>query len=266
MTWGRSELEALGRDELLAHARRLGVVRPELMTRTELIDELLLFSASEDNERRIARTLLGKARDLVARVMDLGLHLPDAAQRLRNTPPLVDQTPPPPLPTVALAEVYAAQGHQEQALAIVDELLARNPSHHDALRLRDRLTRGPHSTDPPASPTPASQEPDPSPRCPDVPRTNQLGAVLNDNVVRLAWSVRPLAFASRRAARGGGRLVLRVVSVTQGVPEPLVRTIDIEVDSFSGVQHVQLEAAPSSFCAAVGLRYESGFDALVTAT
>jgi hypothetical protein len=266
MIWGRSELEALGRDELLAHARRLGIVRPELMTRTELIEELLLAPASEDIERRVARTLLGKARDLVARVMDLGLHLPDAAQRLRNTPPIVDQTPPPPLPTVALAEVYAAQGHGDQALAIVDELLARNPSHQDALRLRDRLTRDPHSTDPPASPTPPSQEPDPRPRSPGLPRASQLRAVFDDNVVRLAWSVRPLAFASRRAARGGGRLVLRVVSVTQGVPEPLVRTIDTEIDTFTGVHDIKLEAEPSSICAAVGLRYEGGFDALGTAT
>jgi hypothetical protein len=48
-------------------------------------------------------------------------------------------TPPPPLPTVTLAEIYAAQGHLERAIAVLDEVLTREPEHAEAHGLRARF-------------------------------------------------------------------------------------------------------------------------------
>src|SRR5262249_16243980 len=47
--------------------------------------------------------------------------------------------PPGPLPTVTLAEIYSAQGHFDRALAVLDELLQREPDHQEAQALRARL-------------------------------------------------------------------------------------------------------------------------------
>ena len=48
-------------------------------------------------------------------------------------------TPPPPLPTVTLAEIYAAQGHLERAIGVLDEVLTRQPDHAEAQGLRARF-------------------------------------------------------------------------------------------------------------------------------
>lgn len=53
-----------------------------------------------------------------------------------GTPTSLAASAPPPADTVTLAEIYAAQGHTEQAAAIYRRLLAKNP--HDA-DLRRRL-------------------------------------------------------------------------------------------------------------------------------
>jgi hypothetical protein len=71
-------------------------------------------------------------------VVEKGLHLPEAARALR-----LDEkswpAPPPPLPTVTLAEIYAAQGHFERAIATLDEVLGREPEHREARSLRERF-------------------------------------------------------------------------------------------------------------------------------
>jgi hypothetical protein len=43
------------------------------------------------------------------------------------------------LPTVTLAEIYAAQGHLERAVAVLDEVLLREPDHPEAKALRGRF-------------------------------------------------------------------------------------------------------------------------------
>ena len=80
----RSELEALDRDSLVARADAAGVGGAKRLTKPELVDELLKRDGSPESKK--ARGLLGLARDLLSRVIERGLHLPDAAERFRSFP------------------------------------------------------------------------------------------------------------------------------------------------------------------------------------
>src|SRR4051812_48102842 len=108
-----SDFDDWSRARLIDSAAALGVERAQVLTRAELIDEILRRKVTDPVEQRRARGLLGLARDLVARVVERGLHLPDAAARIRGTSvPFVWERARPPLATVTLAEIYAAQGHK----------------------------------------------------------------------------------------------------------------------------------------------------------
>ncbi len=80
----RADLDQLSRDGLIAEAERLGVVKPRVLTQAELIDEILGRTAKTAKERAKARGWLGRARDLLAQVVEKGLHLPEAARALRS--------------------------------------------------------------------------------------------------------------------------------------------------------------------------------------
>ncbi len=150
----RTELEALGRKQLIARATEVGVTRPEVLTRVELIDELLRVS-STDEERQSVRGWLGVARDLVAGMMAQGFHLPDAAKLIRGgAKDLIETSRPPAVATVTLAEIYAAQGHQARALSVLDSVLSKEPDHEVAKALRERL-----ATEPAVDSGPAADEP-----------------------------------------------------------------------------------------------------------
>jgi len=137
----RDELEKLSREQLIAHAERLGVPRPRRFTQPELIDEIISRTATSERERRKARGWLGRARDLLANVVERGLHLPEAARVLRSSPEeRTRPAPPRPFATVTLAEIYASQGHVDRAIEVLDEILARDPEHPEALAMRARLT------------------------------------------------------------------------------------------------------------------------------
>ena len=136
----RYELEKLSREELIVHASQLGVPRPRVLTQPELMDEIITRTAKSEREKAKARGWLGRARDLLAQVVEKKLHLPEAARVLRSGPDdRTWPTPPPPLPTVTLAEIYAAQGHLERAIAVLDEVLTREPEHAEAHGLRARF-------------------------------------------------------------------------------------------------------------------------------
>lgn len=138
----REELERLDRDTLIDRARQSGVKRPEVMTRVELIDELLRLLTPGPSEQRRVRGWFGVARDLIASVVEQGLNLPDAAALIRGGVSLSpDPSPQPPVATVTLAEIYGAQGHFDRALAILDEVLEREPDHEVAWLLRGKLER-----------------------------------------------------------------------------------------------------------------------------
>jgi hypothetical protein len=183
----RPQLQALSREELIREAERAGVPRPRTLTQAELVDEILKRTAGGDTKR--ARGLLGRARDLIATVVEKGLHLPDAAAAIRGAGPRGWPPPPPPLPTVTLAEIYAAQGHLERAVAVLDEVLAREPDHQEARELRERfqaqLARGPKgASEPPAksesladeaeeAPEDQEEAPHAAPAGPSLPETTQ---------------------------------------------------------------------------------------------
>src|SRR5262245_58241173 len=128
----RRDLEGLTREELIARAERLGVSRPRVLTQPELIDEILSRTHKTERERSKARGWLGRARDLLASVVERGLHLPDAAKSVRSAGAQRVPSAPPPLPTVTLAEIYAAQGHLDRAVGVLDEVIAREPDHEEA--------------------------------------------------------------------------------------------------------------------------------------
>jgi len=132
------KLRDLSRDELIERATALGVVRPSALTRTEIIDAINARDVSSQRPP-LKQGWLGRARDLVARVVERGLHLPDAAKMLRTMPTSDEPQPPPPLPTVTLAEIYAAQGYYAKAVTVLDEVLARESNHADARTLRERF-------------------------------------------------------------------------------------------------------------------------------
>ncbi|WP_437981484.1 hypothetical protein [Sorangium sp. So ce117] len=137
----RRELDGLTREELIARAEGLGVPRPRLLTKAELIDEIVARTAQSEPERARLRGFLGRARDLLSRVVERGLHMPETARALRGEAPPEQWPPPPPPPrsTTTLAEIYASQGHTDRAIAMLDEILARAPEDEDARRLRERL-------------------------------------------------------------------------------------------------------------------------------
>ncbi len=80
----RAELETLDREDLIARAEAAGVARARILTRPELVDELLIRSAADHARKQRSRGFFGLARDLLARVVERGLHLPDAADRIRT--------------------------------------------------------------------------------------------------------------------------------------------------------------------------------------
>ncbi len=143
MVEGSDELERLNREQLILKARVLGVERPELMTRVEMRDEIVRRSEPDLVQQKRARGFLGVARDLVASVVEAGLNLPDAAAIIRGEGVREgDWKGPPPVATVTLAEIYAAQGHLERALRMLEEVLSKEPDHDPARALRDRLAAG----------------------------------------------------------------------------------------------------------------------------
>src|SRR3954468_21046092 len=143
MAESSDELERMNREQLVLKARVLGVERAELMTRVELRDEIVRRSEPDLAQQKRARGFLGVARDLVASVVEAGLNLPDAAAIIRGDGARENEWKgPPPVATVTLAEIYAAQGHLERALRMLDEVLAKEPDHDPARALRDRLAAG----------------------------------------------------------------------------------------------------------------------------
>ncbi|MEM9691289.1 MAG: DUF4912 domain-containing protein [Myxococcota bacterium] len=232
---GPDELRKLTREALIERALQAGVPRPRTLTHAELVDEIL----KRTQPKAVRRGWLGRARDLVASVVERGLHLPEAAKILRTSNPR-SPAPPPPLPTITLAEIYAAQGYFKKAVVVLDEVLARQPNSEEARQLRGRfyaeLTEAERedfaeavelTPPPPAEPAPTDRTAVPAPEPPGAASevgggapSAPVGASYNiDDVVALAvdattafayWEVRPLTFARARHEAQEGRLALKV--------------------------------------------------------
>src|SRR5258708_22641961 len=147
----RAELERLDRDPLIARAEGAGVPRARILTRPELVDGLILRSETDPLIRQRSRGLFGRARDLLASVVERGLHLPDAADRIRTMGglPVARPSAPAALPTVTLAEIYMTQGHRDRAIETLEGLLAREPDHAAAATLLAQLRDGTYAVPPP---------------------------------------------------------------------------------------------------------------------
>jgi Tetratricopeptide repeat len=161
----RAELEGLDRERLVARAEAAGVRRARILTRPEIVDELLRLDPRVDEASlRRARGFFGRARDLLSKVVERGLHLPDAIDRIRASGPLpatVPRTDVQAVPTVTLAEIYAAQGHKERAIQTLRRVLDREPDHGAARALLARLEDRAYVAPPPPLPPEAEVEPEP---------------------------------------------------------------------------------------------------------
>jgi hypothetical protein len=136
-----ASLNDMSRRDLSELARNLGIADAEVMTRAEL-------RAAIERSQSLPRaaqppwptTWLGVARGLIASIVEQGLNLPDAAALIRGDTKLSSPPKPaPPVATVTLARIYAAQGHVQRAIDTLDEVLESDPDHELARQLRDEF-------------------------------------------------------------------------------------------------------------------------------
>ena len=107
----------LSRIELLNLAHTLHISDADVMTRAELRAAIEKARKPEPKAPEQPVTWVSVARRLLASIVEQGLNLPDAAALIRgdtklSTPPKA----PPPVATVTLARIYAAQGHLDRAI------------------------------------------------------------------------------------------------------------------------------------------------------
>jgi hypothetical protein len=259
----RVELEGLDREGLIARAEAAGVTRARILTRPELIDELLLRSVSDRATKERARGFFGRARDLLASVVERGLNLPDAAERIRSVGapmPVARPRPPSALPTVTLAEIYAAQGHRSRAIETLDRVLSHEPDHAAAGALAAQLRDETYPLPAPRMP-PEEDGQDEAEQAPDDPTANGAAAeaggapeavepshMLDDaplpprydvdecvaipvdpRTLYIYWEVRDRTLEYVRAERPAGTIALRIVVVvpTWDGPRSSVRDHDV---------------------------------------
>jgi hypothetical protein len=273
----RAELDSLDREALIVRAEQAGVSRARILTRPELVDELLLRSSAAGDKRAArARGFFGRARDLLARVIEQGLHLPDAAERVRTFAtvlPAPTRSSAAALPTVTLAEIYAAQGHRGRALDTLRHVLEREPEHAAASTLLRQLEDASYTV--PSPPLPPEHDEGEAAMDANDGESNEstdsaeFGAAaaalafdasaasdteapsayetvdecvaipLDRETLFVRWDTREVTVASMRAARSEGRLAVRVVAIrpTWDGPESSVRDVDVDAargDAFVG--------------------------------
>jgi hypothetical protein len=231
----RDELEALDRDTLIAEAESAGVTRPRILTRPELVDEILLARAEDRASVKKARGFFGMARDLLFRAVEKGLNLPDAHQR--HVPAATSFSSRPRVsgeivPTVTLAEIYAAQGHTDRAVETLRGVLAREPEHAAAEALLSRLTADEYAPPPPPALPPEEEAPPPpeedAPLAPeaDAPLSirghaeDTCVALPDEGALRVGWHIRERAVAHYQRMLPEGTLAVRVVVFTPSMDSP----------------------------------------------
>jgi hypothetical protein len=288
----RAELERLDRDTLIARAESAGVSRANILTRPELVDELLLRTSKKDDPGvSRARGFFGRARDLLARVIERGLHLPDAAELLRRagSPPPPRRTAPAAVPTVTLAEIYATQGHRARAIETLQRVLDHEPDHAAARSLLTQLSsavdperaRGaPQDADPAsdgahpertraaspgASDSVPSEPPEPfgfldDDTLPARYDVDECVAVSVDPTTLFTyWEVRDSTLAHLRRTRPEGKIGLRVLIVTPSWDGPMSSTRDIDVGQSLGDWFVHDLPAGAVVRVAIGWRSADAF-------
>jgi hypothetical protein len=131
---------------LIAVALQLGISRPEALTQEELLDTIRRTSDGEEvpPEPEVPATggWLLVARHLVARVVEEGLNMPQAARLIGGRTGGVNSVHPKhraPLPTFTLARIYLAQGYPARARATLQAVVEREPGNSRARALWDEL-------------------------------------------------------------------------------------------------------------------------------
>jgi hypothetical protein len=281
---GAEDLRKQSRDELIERARSMGVHRPSTLTKVELLDEIVRRRTPADTRAKV-RGWLGVARDLVARVIDRGLHLPEAAQLFRGAPAPSVPKPPPPLPTVTLAEIYGAQGYCARAVNVLDDVLDREPDHAEAGALRMRFCgeltdaeRARLKVDEPrpekareeTAPTDALAEVEaPSEAAPVEPSRYDLDEMValptDPHTAYVYWELRPVQLARARWADPSGRLVLRVLTVAPSGMSTESTTRDVPVDQLVGDRFLRGLTSACELRLCIGWSGDKGFLPLVIA-
>lgn len=150
--------------------------------------------------RQEPMTLLGVAKNLLVRLVERGLNVPDARVRRPEMPlrsgPRAEVRPASPLPTVTLAEIYLSQGHRERALETLRFLLVRDPGDAQARSLYERLSSGEMQVpEPKLKPEPTEDVPGPAPAAVRVVGSDRRGvpfceAVRSpDGCIAVRWAV-----------------------------------------------------------------------------
>jgi hypothetical protein len=290
----RALLEKEDRDALIQRAEAAGVSRARILTRPELIDELLVRSARARDTTTLkrARGFFGVARDLLARVVEKGLHLPDAADRIRAR-----TEPPPPartaaaLPTVTLAEIYATQGHRDRAVETLRRVIEREPEHAAARTLLGQLEDasyvspkprlppedevapilGDFEEGTPPPPARAREEGAAAPAPPEAPPPDETVVPLPDekhaedeclaipmdaSKLFVTWKVRHEVLAYVREKRQSGQLVVRILLVAPTWDGPHTTHRDHEVSAAAG--DVMLHDIPDGVVLRVAIGWRTG--------
>lgn len=276
----RAALNALHRRELIQRARSLGIERPEVLTRDELIDEQLRLSQAAAAESRgsgaaSVRGWFGVARDLLAGLVEQGLHLPDAAKVIRGEGGQAASSARRPVATVTLAEIYAAQGHVSRGVSVLQEVLEKEPEHEVARRLLGELGAKQDAAALADAPTPTLRTPElratdaaatarrhlgapvdeihvenkatePALHSPlAVERETQVGPdscmlFVSESRVIISWNLSEDSFGRLRSAQPLGSPVVRVVSWRPGLPAQRSQR-EISITQSTGELLIELE-------------------------
>jgi len=280
MPTDRTTLEAMDRDGLIARAEADGVPQAKVLTRPELIDEILRREPGRStDDKRKARGFLGLARDLLARVVERGLHLADAAERLRTGEPAAVRRPAPnALPTVTLAEIYATQGHKQKAIDTLREVLTKEPDHAAASTLLSKLEEGkiavpnapvlpPERDEPMGSSyletsTNPQQEPasmldaNPLPARYDVDECIAMN--VDPTTLYVYWEIKEDTFANLRQRMPNGKISLRILVMIPSWDGPRASTQDVEVHAAVGDWFVRELPEGAVLRASVGWKSDAG--------
>ena len=268
----RSDLESLDRDTLIARAEAAGISRARVLTRPELVDEIIIRQNRDPETTRRMRGMLGRARDLLARLVERGLNLPDAADRLRSVPPPPPRRPIPPVPTVTLAEIYATQGHKEKAVDTLSLVLEREPDHASAKALLAKLQAPEYVSTPVLPPeedervgyevttTKEPKEPasmlDAEPLPPKYDVDECVALSVDPATLFVYWEIRDDTWS--RLVKQDGSLTLRVLVIVPTWDGPRTFTRDIEVQAQLGDWFVRDLPKDAIVRAAIGWLSPSG--------
>ena len=275
----------------------MGVVRANVLTRPELVDEILLRDAEKSGDASKAaraRGWFGRARDLLAEVVEKGLHLPDTAERIRArvaSPRSSSRTVPPAVPTVTLAEIYATQGHKEKALDTLRSVLEKEPEHAAARSLLTQLEKTvlpppplPPEDDPSAdgpaagshvaasgserAEGAADEVPEPfgmlddNPLPPKYDVDECIAIPVDPKTMFVYWEVREETMAHLRKVRPGGHISLRVLIIEPTWDGPRTHVRDHSVHASIGEWFIRNLPLGSVVRAGLGWRDGEAFVAV----